>query len=105
MSKEALRDKDVVCLGHLQRAFELVDRLHDVGCERDVAGNRQLFFNHYVKLVLLYTWNPLIDSVRCLQQAVGLSKVAKALGIKSFSLGSFSESVRVFEPERLQEIL
>jgi hypothetical protein len=105
MSKEALRDKDVVCLGHLQRAFELVDRLQDVGCQRDVAGNRQLFFNDYLKLVLLYTWNPLIDSIRRLQEAVGLSKVAKALGIKSFSLGSFSESVRVFEPQRVQEIL
>jgi hypothetical protein len=62
MSTEALRDKDVVCLGHLQRAFKLVDRLHDVGCERDVAGNRQLFYSDYIKLVLLYTWNPLIDS-------------------------------------------
>jgi hypothetical protein len=105
MSKEALRDKDVVCLGHLQRAFELVDRLHDVGCERDVAGNRELYFNHYAKLVLLYTWNPLIDSLRRLREAAGLPKVAKALGIKSFSLGSFSESVRVFEPQRLHEIL
>lgn len=105
MSKEALRDKDVVCLGHLQRAFDLVDRLHDVGCQRDVAGNRQLFFNDYLKLVLLYTWNPLIDSVRRLQEAVGLPKVAKALGIQSFSLGSFSESPRVFEPQRVQEIL
>jgi Transposase DDE domain len=105
MSTEALCDKDVVCLGHLQRAFKLVDRLHDVGCERDVAGNRQLFFNDYVKLVLLYTWNPLIDSIRRLQEVSRLPKVAKALGIKPFSLGSFSESVRVFEPERLGEIL
>jgi Transposase DDE domain len=105
MSKEALHDKDIVCLGHLKRAFDLVDRLHDVGCQRDLADNRELHFDDYLKLMLLYTWNPLIGSIRRLQEAVGLSKVAKALGIKSFSLGSFSESVRVFEPERVREIL
>ena len=31
--------------------------------------------------------------------------VAKALGVKRFSAGSFSESVRLFDPERLKPIL
>src|SRR6266481_107188 len=91
----ALREKDIVCLGHLKRVFPLLDRLHDVGCERDKAGNRQLFFDDYCKLVLLYTWNPCINSIKMLQQAVGLKSVAKALGVKRFSAGSFSESARV----------
>jgi Transposase DDE domain len=100
-----LKAKDVLCLGHLRRAFALVDKLHAVGCERDKAGNRQLFFDGYCKLVLLYIWNPLIESVHDLQQAVGLPNVAKALGVKRFSAGSFSESVRVFDPEQLKPII
>ncbi len=105
MSKEALKEKDIVCLGHLKRVFPLLDALKDVGCERDRAGNRELFFSDYVKLVLLYTWNPLIDSIRGLQEAAALPRVAKTLGIKRFSAGSFSESPRVYEPERLQPIV
>jgi len=100
-----LKDKDILHLGHLNKAFQLLEKLHKVGCSRDKAGNRQLHFDHYCKLVLLYIWNPLIESVRDLQQAVGLPKVAKALGVGRFSLGSFSESVRVFDPEQLKPIL
>lgn len=105
MDRAPLQDKDVVCLGHLQRVFELLEPLHGVGCARDRAGNRELHFDDYLKLVLLYTWNPLIESVHDLQQVVGLPRVAKALGVKRFSAGSFSESVRVFDPERLKPII
>ena len=105
MSKETLKEKDILCLGHLKRVFPLIDALKDVGCERDKAGNRELFFSDYVKLVLLYTWNPLIGSVHDLQEAAALPRVAKTLGIKRFSAGSFSESPRVYEPERLQPII
>jgi hypothetical protein len=106
---KGLQDKDIVCLGHLRRIFPLLDRLNDVGCQRDTAGNRQLFFGDYCKLVLLYVWNPLIDSLRQLQTATQLRTVAKALGgvegAKRFSLGSFSEAPRVFEPQLLQPII
>lgn len=105
MAAGELQYKDITCLGHLKRVFELLDRLHDVGCERDTAGNRQLHFDGYCKLVLLHIWNPLLESVPDLQRAVGLPQVAKALGVKRFSAGSFSESVRVFEPEQLLPII
>ena len=97
-----LTEKDILCLGHLRRVFPLLDRLHDVGCDRDSAGNRELFFSDYCKLMLVYIWNPLIDSVRRLQEASTLANVAKALGIKRFSLGSFSEAPRVFDPDQLK---
>jgi hypothetical protein len=100
-----LQYKDIKCLGHLKRVFEWLERLHEVGCERDKAGNRQLHFDGYCKLVLLHIWNPLLESVPDLQRAVGLPQVAKALGIGRFSAGSFSESVRVFEPEQLLPII
>jgi len=85
--------------------FELLERLHNVGCERDTAGNRQLHFDGYCKLILLHIWNPLLESVPDLQRAVGLPQVAKALGVKRFSAGSFSESVRVFQPQLLKPII
>src|SRR5258708_30229761 len=101
----ALKDRDILCLGHLRRVLPLLDQLNDVGCERDKAGNRRLFFGDYCKLVLLYVWNPLIDSLRQLQAATQLKTVAKALGVPRFSLGSFSEAPRVFEPRRLQPVI
>ena len=103
--KKSLTDEDIVCLGHLKRVFPMLGRLRRVGCQRDKAGNREFFFDDYCKCVLLYTWNPCINSIRMLQQAVGLKSVAKALGVKRFSLGTFSESPRVFEAELLKEII
>ena len=103
--KAALGEKDIVCLGHLKRVFTLLDSLREIGCERDRAGNRQLHFDDYVKLVLLYVWNPAIQSMHDLQQAVGLPRIAKALGVKRFSAGSFSESVRLFDPDQLKPII
>jgi hypothetical protein len=105
MSRDAIREKDILHLGHLKRVFSLLDALHDVGCERDKPGNRELHFDQYVKLFLLYVWNPLIGSIRQLQEAAALPKVAKALGVSRFSAGSFSESVNVFDPERLKPIV
>lgn len=100
-----LKEKDIRCLGHLRRVYELLGGLHEVGCDRDTAHNRRLFFDDYCKLVLLHVWNPLIESIRDLQQVAALPKVAKALGVGRFSAASFSESVRVFEPEHLKPIL
>jgi len=104
-ARRPLQEKDILCLGHLKRVFALLGPLHEVGCGRDKAGNRRLFFDDYVKLMLLYVWNPLIQSIADLQQAVGLPKVAKALGVKRFSAGSFSESVRLFTGEHLGPII
>jgi hypothetical protein len=101
----ALQEKDIVCLGHLRRVLPLLEPLHAMGCGRDKAANRELFFDDYVKLVLLYLWNPMIDSLRTLQKAACLDNVAKALGVKRFSLGSFSEAPRLFDPEQLKAVI
>ena len=89
----------------LRRVATLLSALHEVGCARDKAGNRELFFDDYVLLILLYLFNPLIDSMRTLQQAASLPEMRQRLGIKSFSLGSFSESCRVFDPDKLQQVV
>lgn len=92
-------------LKYFKQLLPLFHRLHEVGCERDTAGNRQLHFDQYAALVMLYLFNPLIGSLRTLQQALGLPKVAQTLGVQRFSLGSFSEAPAVFEPQRLQAII
>jgi hypothetical protein len=95
-------------IGHLKKLVHLLPFLADLrdsGCQRDKAGNRDLHFDQYVTLVLLYLFNPLIDSMRTLQEAGRIEKVAGQLGIKRFSLGSFSESVRVFEPQKLRAVI
>ena len=89
----------------LRRVAELLSFLHDNGCDRDKAGNRELHFDDYVVLVLLYLFNPLIDSMRTLQKVADLPEVRERLGIKRFSLGSFSESCRVFDPALLQRVV
>jgi hypothetical protein len=59
----------------------------------------------YCLTTLLYLFNPLIDSIAMLQATVKVPKVAKVLGVQPFSAGSFSESVRVFDPERMKPII
>lgn len=100
-----LREVEVVGLKHFKRLMPLLDRLEQVGCERDTAGNRRLFMNDYCATVLLYLFNPMINSLRMLQEAMLLPHVFKALGVRRFSLGSFSESVRAFDPQQLKQII
>jgi hypothetical protein len=97
--------KKIGGIKRLRHLLPLLADLRDVGCDRDAAGNRQLHFDEYVTLVLLYLMNPLIDSVRGLQKASVIDKVSEQLGVKRFSLGSFSESVRVFDPEKLKAVI
>ena len=70
--KARLRERDVGGMKHLQKLLPLLDRLHDVGCERDRAGNRQLHFDQYCLLVLLSLFNPVINSLQGISQTLTL---------------------------------
>jgi hypothetical protein len=100
-----IQDKDVVGLKYFDQLAPLLKRLHDVGCEGDAARNRVLHFDQYCMLILLFLFNPVVKSLRGLQQASELKNVQKKLGCSRTSLGSLSESVTVFDPERLKEII
>jgi len=89
----------------LRRVATLLSSLHEAGCDRDKAGNRELHFDDYVLLILLFFFNPMIDSMRTLQKVSELPQLQKKLGIKRFGLGSFSESCRVFDPSMLQAVV
>jgi hypothetical protein len=103
--RKKVREQDVTGLKYFDRLAPLLARLHDVGCTRDKAGNRQLHFDQYCLLILLYLFNPVVTSLRSLQQASELAKVQKRLGCPRAALGSLSEAATVFEPERLQAII
>ena len=100
-----ITEKDIVGLKYFEKLGEMLQQLHNVGCERDRAGNRSLHMDHYCLLILLYMFNPVVTSLRGLQQASELQKVQKKLGCPRTSLGSLSESVAVFDAERLKPII
>ncbi len=58
----------------------LLARLHNVGCGRDRAGNRQLHMDEYCMLVLLSLFNPIVSSLRAIQQARELLNVQRKPG-------------------------
>jgi hypothetical protein len=103
--KTPLTAKDLQGLKYFKVLQPLLERLHTVGTERDQAGNRQLFLDQYAALLLLYFFNPLLTSLRAVQQASALDKVQRVLGCSRTSLGSLSEAARVFEAAALQDII
>ena len=43
--RSKIRDSDSVGLKYFDRLLPMLERLHDVGSQRDRAGNRTLFFD------------------------------------------------------------
>ena len=103
--RDEVQERDITGLKYFQQMLPLFERLHDVGCERDKAGNRELFMDQYCALILLFLFNPVVTSLRALQQASALKKVQQKLGCPRASLGSLSEAIQVFDPDRLREII
>ena len=103
-SDSELKPSDIRGLKHFAKVRDLLAVLHRNGCERDKPGNRELHLDEYCLAVLLFLFNPLVTSLRGIQQASEFANVQKKLGIKRASLGSLSESVSVFDPEPLKEI-
>jgi Transposase DDE domain len=100
-----VREADLRGFKYFELVQPLLERLHEVGTARDKAGNRELFFDQYAALLLLYFFSPIVTSLRGLQEATTLNKVQKILGIPRFSLGSLSEATGVFDVEPLREIV
>ena len=100
-----LREEDLQGFKYFQILGPLLESLHEVGTQRDRAGNRQLYFDQYCALLLLYFFNPILTSLRGIQQASHLDKVQKKLGCRGTSLGSLSEAAGVFDADRLEEVI
>ena len=101
-AKPPLREADIHGLKYLRAFEEMLAPLSDL----PTHGNRRFFMGHYVSLLLLHFFNPVLSSLRSLQQATELQNVQKTLGVKRTSLGAMSESAgHVFDPELLRPIL
>ena len=83
----------------------LLQALHDAATERDRAGNRQLFYDQYATLILLYFFTPTVTSLRGVQQLSMLAKVQQRWGVRRTALGSLSEAATVFDAALLQGVI
>jgi hypothetical protein len=83
----------------------LLQALHEGGTERDRAGNRQLFYDQYATLLLLYFFTPTVTSVRGIQQVSELAKVQQRWGVGRTALSTLSEAATVFDAALLQDVI
>jgi len=100
-----IREKDLKGLKYFKLLDSLLDRLHTNATARDHAGNRRLFYDQYACLLLLFFFNPVVKSLRGIQQASTLDKVQRLFGCNRVSRGSLSEASRVFDPELLHALI
>jgi Transposase DDE domain len=103
--KPKFNERDLKGLRYFSLLNPLLEGLHECGTQRDLADNRILHFDQYCSLVLLFYFNPIVDSLRGIQQASRLGKVQKTLGCERSSLGSLSEAARVFDSKLLRELI
>jgi len=97
--------KDLQGFKYLNDVLPLFQRLHTSGPGSDRAGNRLFFFDHYVALLLLYFFNPLLTRRNALVQASRRAKVQSFCGGRPVSVGWFSEAQHLFEPARLEGLI
>lgn len=100
-----IQEKDLRGFKHFKLLIPVLEKLHHHACERDTAGNRKLHYDQYTALILLYFFNPIVSSLRGIQQASELRKVQRILKCPRASLGSLSEAARVFDADLLRGII
>lgn len=108
MSRSArpeIEESDLHGFKHFKLLLPVMEKLHDAGCARDRAGNRILHYDQYAALILLYFFNPIVTSLRAIQQTSQLQKVQRLLGCQRAALGSLSEAARVFDADLLRGII
>jgi len=81
-----------------------------IGLLRRLRGHRadpkrRLHYDEFCAWLLLYFFTPVVDSLRGLQQASDIPTVRRKLQLPRFSLGSFSEAARTFDPQLLGPII
>ena len=103
--REKIKEHQLSGFKYFKAIAEILEELHDAGCQRDKAGNRILHMDQYLSLILLFMFNPICSSLRSLQQASELKKVQNVLGVPRASLGSLSEAARVFDSELMQPVV
>jgi hypothetical protein len=90
-----IRERDVQGLKYFKKLRPLFERLHKVGCQRDRAHNRTLHMDQYCCLVMLFMFNPIVSSLRAIQQASGLRNVQRdGKGVRNLKRHEDGKGVR-----------
>lgn len=99
--KDSIGAEEVRGAKYLGNILGLLKPLHShCDCE-----NRDLHYDEFVSYLLLYFFTPVLTSMRGIQQVSTLKKIQEKLKLPRFSLGSFSEAGRLFNPELLKPII
>src|SRR5262245_25958628 len=104
-AKPQLTDQDIQGFKYFRLLGPLFAHLQTAGTERDRAGNRQLFYDQYATLLLVYFFSPTLTSLRGRQQATPLAKVQQRLGVRRPSLGALRDAAYVCDATLLHEVI
>jgi len=99
--KPPVKEADLHGYKYFKRFITTLERFHLINDHH----NRQLHYDQYISLLLFYFFNPVLTSLRAIQQASTLEKVQTVLGVKATSLGALSEAAQVFDPQLLVSLL
>jgi hypothetical protein len=101
-AKPPLDERSIRGLKYLRRFEAVLETLS----HQPAHGNRQFHLHHWVGLLLLHFFNPVLDGLRALQEATGLANVQEVLGVSKTSLGAMSEAAaKAFDPVVLEPLL
>lgn len=101
LPKPRISAAEVTSLAYLKPLERLLLRLH----EEKNCPNRNLHFDRLLLLLVLSSFNPIISSLRDLEQVSALKKVQRKLGIPRLGKSTIAEALRVFDPELLAEVM
>ena len=90
-SEPKIEAKDIKGLKFFKKIRPLLDSLHQVGTARDKSSNRDLHMDQYGVLVLMWLFNPILTSLRGLQQASELKEIQKRFGVGRASLAQLPQ--------------
>lgn len=99
--KPPVKEADLHGYKYFKRFITTLEQFHLIKAHH----NRELHYDQYIALILFYFFNPVLTSLRAIQQASTLEKVQSVLGVKATSLGSLSEAAQVFDPQLLVPLL
>ena len=99
--KDLIREKDLQGLKYIEKFLPLFERFHHVNAHH----NRELYFDQYITLILLYFFNPVLTSLRSIQQSSHIDKVKKAVGIKGVGLSTLSDAGNVFDAKLIAPLI
>ena len=106
-----LTEQDIVGLKYFDQLLPLLERLHHDGCQRDRAGNRDLHFDQYCLLVLVFLFPPDLFVVagvaageRMEERAAEAGLCAGGARVTVGGRGRLRSRAAVFDLERLASI-